>query len=413
MQDVDGFVTVLENIEECCGCGVCRNACIRECIEMIPDVEGFVYPHIDKNRCVECGVCLKVCPVLNRREIVNDDACAFLVRNRDKQLRLSSTSGGAFPAIASYILDRGGYVFGVEFDEKFHVRHSYIDSYDDIVRFNRSKYVQSDMGLMYRKVKEILEKDNFVLFTGTPCQCEGLFCYLKKDYDKLYTMDLFCKGVPSPKVWETYLGFHQARNSSGISQIRFREKTYGYGSATMHVVYNDGREYDEPYDVDPMLLFYNKELISRPSCYQCKFKGKSKRCDFTVGDYFYIAGAAPSMDDGAGVTVLCVNTLKGRKAFEAISRKLDVVALDYENDNVLNAGMMVNSPISNDRRNDFFRDLNDGMGMIALQRKYYPYTFKLKNKIKRFLRPILYKTGLLKRIKKYYRRRQYKSMQKT
>ena len=108
LRKLDGFTTVLENINDCCGCSACRNACTQNCIEMTADVEGFLYPRIDQNKCVDCGLCLSVCPILNRQKIVNNNFDAFIVRNRDKQLRFSSTAGGAFPAIAAYILSMGG-----------------------------------------------------------------------------------------------------------------------------------------------------------------------------------------------------------------------------------------------------------------------------------------------------------------
>ena len=63
-----------------------------------------------------------------------------------------------------------------------------------------SKYVQSNIGETYRNVKYFLEKERYVLYTGTPCQIEGLKTYLGKDYDKLYTQDIICHGVPSQNI---------------------------------------------------------------------------------------------------------------------------------------------------------------------------------------------------------------------
>ena len=44
-----------------------------------------------------------------------------------------------------------------------------------------------------------------LLFTGTPCQIEGLYRFLQKDYKNLFTQDFVCHGVPSPKSWKIFL----------------------------------------------------------------------------------------------------------------------------------------------------------------------------------------------------------------
>ncbi|SDA30682.1 Coenzyme F420-reducing hydrogenase, beta subunit [Ruminococcus sp. YE71] len=396
---------ILERVKkDCCGCSACMNACPRSCITMKPDSEGFLYPSVDEDKCVGCDKCAKVCPVLNSGRPDNQPK-AYLVRNRDASLRKSSTSGGFFAAAAEYVLEQGGCVFGVGFDENFAVRHSFIESMDDIKKFNRSKYVQSEVGFSYRKVKEFLESGRKVLFTGTPCQVEGLLNYLGRDYDGLYTMDIICKGVPSPKFWSKYLAWQKKKSGKDIREVRFREKTYGYGSTTMRVVYSDGTEYDEPYDVDPMLQFYSKEMISRPSCYNCHVKGKHRRSSFTVGDYWYVSGAAPEMDDGIGVSQVLVNNEKAAAAFENIRKHLDTVQLDFDKDSAINGGMMVASAKPSPRRDEMFADL-DKMSVGELQRKYFPSTFKLKNSIKRQIRPLMYKTGVLKMYKKRMRKKQ-------
>ncbi len=388
--------------KDCCGCSACVNSCPKDCITMKPDSEGFLYPHVDEDACIDCKRCSRVCPVLERKSI-DSQPKAYLVRNKNYRLRKTSTSGGFFPAAAKYVLKQGGCVFGVGFDEKFNVRHSYIESMNDICEFNRSKYVQSEIGLTYRKVKEFLEDGRMVLFTGTPCQVEGLLNCLGRDYDNLLTMDIICKGVPSPKFWRKYLRWQQKMSGKGISEVRFREKGYGYGSTTMRVVYDDGTEYDEPYDVDPMLQFYSKEMISRPSCYNCHSKGKHRRSSFTAGDYWYVSGAAPEMDDGIGVTQVLVNNARAAEAFEEIRQYLDVAPLDFDNDSAINGGMMVSSAKPSPRRDKMFADL-DKMTMHGLQKKYFPSTFKPKNRIKRLLRPILFRTGILRVYKKRMRR---------
>lgn len=65
--------------------------------------------------------------------------------------------------------------------------------------------MQSRIGDVYSQVKQFVKAGRKVMFTGTPCQVKGLKQYLCREYDNLLTVDFVCHGVPSPKVWRTYL----------------------------------------------------------------------------------------------------------------------------------------------------------------------------------------------------------------
>ena len=85
---------------------------------MQTDDEGFVYPHVDETSCVNCHMCEHVCPVINVREDKGDfEQRGFIVQHKDPEVLRESTAGGAFTAIAKYVLDRGGIVFGVELQD--------------------------------------------------------------------------------------------------------------------------------------------------------------------------------------------------------------------------------------------------------------------------------------------------------
>ena len=170
---------------------------------MIEDEKGFKYPKINENKCINCGICEKVCPILNKRERANAPK-AYACINKDEDIRKNSSSGGIFTLIAEEIIDRGGAVFGAQFDNDFNVIHSYTNNKEELYKYRGSKYAQSIIGDNYKIVKSFLEEGKYVLFTGTPCQVEGLYAFLQKDYDNLYTGDIICHGIPSPKVWKKY-----------------------------------------------------------------------------------------------------------------------------------------------------------------------------------------------------------------
>ena len=104
----------IKNKKNCCGCSACYSICPKNCIEMKADEEGFLYPNVNKDLCIDCGLCEKVCPIINKAEKKVFEQEGYLIQNKDEKIRKESTSGGAFSAIAKYVLDRKGVVFGVQ-----------------------------------------------------------------------------------------------------------------------------------------------------------------------------------------------------------------------------------------------------------------------------------------------------------
>lgn len=81
---------------------------------------------------------------------------------------------------AKHIILNGGVVYGASVDENAYVKHIRVDCFEELERLKGSKYVQSDIGDYYSKVKSDLNINKKVLFVGTPCQVAGLKSYLKK-----------------------------------------------------------------------------------------------------------------------------------------------------------------------------------------------------------------------------------------
>ena len=165
--------------EECCGCTACKNICPVNAIEMKEDKEGFLYPIVNEEKCIKCELCKKVCPVLNIKNETKEQH-AYIFQNANDDVRRQSTSGGAFSAIAEKIIDKNGIVYGVIFDKDFNVIHKGIENKEELYKFRNSKYVQSNLNNVFKEVKENLEKDRWVCFSGTSCQIEGLKNFLRK-----------------------------------------------------------------------------------------------------------------------------------------------------------------------------------------------------------------------------------------
>lgn len=93
---------------DCCGCTACASSCPKSAITMVPDEEGFLYPKIDMRRCIECGACERACPILNKKTVISEKTEGYIIRIKDNKILYESTSGGAFTALADYILEQNG-----------------------------------------------------------------------------------------------------------------------------------------------------------------------------------------------------------------------------------------------------------------------------------------------------------------
>ena len=380
-----------------CGCSACMNICPKKCITMIKDKEGFLYPVVDEEKCIHCGLCEKTCPILHKKIASEELQKAYATYNQNEKIRQNSTSGGFFTALAEKIIEKQGVVFGAGFDKKFVVQHIGIEKKEELYQLRGSKYVQSIVGDTYQEVKTLLEQDRYVLYSGTPCQIYGLKNFLQKDYEKLYCVDVICKGVPSPSLWEKYKKDKEKRDK--IKEIYFREKTYGFSSTTMSLYYEKARPYHKGHEADEMLHLFVEELSSRPACYQCNFKGKERISDFTIGDCWKVEKMIPEMTEDKGTTLLIVHSQKGEDLLKQIEN-IKCQSIDLEKALKLNGGnkksMYLESAKPNKRREEFYQDFNQ-LDYSQLIKKYCSKT--LKTKIKSKLKPILYRFGILNKVK--------------
>lgn len=345
----------LPNRYHCTGCGVCKNACKRGALELHEDKEGFYYPKIDNAKCINCNACERVCPA-NATEVKYEDTKAFYAFAKDENVCKNSSSGGLFTLLAAEILQRGGTVFGVGFDSEFCVCHQRIDRAEDIVRLCTSKYVQSDTGTTFREAESLLKEGKTVLFAGTPCQIAGLKKYLKTDYENLYTQDIICHGVPSPKIWEKYL--REMHNGKEICAISFRDKTLGWNDFSMKVSYADGTAYRELATKDPFERAFLANLILRPSCYQCQYKTVSRISDITLADYWGVELVHPELKEQQGVSLVLTHTEKGEQLLNAVREKATVAPTDLDRATKMNHAT-TNSVGWHPKRETFFNAVAD------------------------------------------------------
>lgn len=299
--------------ENCAGCCLCSEICPASSIMMHPDKEGFLKPHIDQTTCIHCGLCVKKCPQNTIIKPFGDSKYYSAINSNEKDISASS-SGGMFICFARYTISVGGVVCGCIYDENMIARHVCTDDISIVRKMCGSKYVQSNIQSCYKQIKNILESDQYLLFTGTACQIAGLRQYLDKEYEKLLLIDILCHGVPSPGYFGIYVEHLEKKYKGKVINIEFRNKEKrGWGSEHRTCIYIEKDE-GEIHKYRPFLpayfcaFFWGINL--NYSCYKCRYANELRISDITIGDYWGYWNKY-HMKFKEGISVVSVSSIKG------------------------------------------------------------------------------------------------------
>lgn len=355
--------------KDCCGCSACAQICPKQCISMEFDGEGFLYPVIHQDSCIQCGRCNAVCPLKEqfiRKESKPEIYCIY---NKDTAVMHDSSSGGVFSLLAEEIINRGGIVYGAESSDGINVCHTRADSLEDYVKFRKSKYSQSNVNDCYRKAKDDLENSRTVLFSGTPCQIAGLYCFLEKDYKNLYTTEVICHGVPSQTVLNRYR--QEIEKQKGATMLRYdwRYMEKGWQPQYCRIEWSDGSYTIREHDNEMLFKGFLSNIFLRPSCYDCHFSRIPRIADITLGDFLNYIGPLKKENQNQGLSLMLLSTNKGKELFDKISAKTIYESADIEY--AINQNYHLNHiPYYNRKRPAFFQEFNTGISYAKLAEKY-------------------------------------------
>lgn len=307
------------NYENCTGCGACVQRCPKQCISWTTKEFDFRYPRIDEASCINCGLCEKVCPIDKELKAPTAQK-TYAAVHKDSAVLEKSTSGGAFTALADTIFSRGGVVYGAAMLNGMQVKHIRTEDKISFADLRSSKYLQSDTGTTYQMVEQDLKQGKVVLYSGTPCQIDGLKCFLRKEYENLYTADIVCHGVGSQAYFDKYMEFAKERYGK-IKALRFRAKEYaGWSCGGGVVVGTSNSEKKIPYrDFDN--YYYSYFLsgdIYRKCCYSCKYANTKRVGDFSLGDYWGVEALKLPLQTENGCSLLLVNNDRAEKLLETV-----------------------------------------------------------------------------------------------
>lgn len=306
---------------ECCGCSACEAVCPKNNIKMAPSENGgYYYPvYLGDENCINCHLCLKVCPMKHTVDLKRESYKQVFLAGytNDEELWNSSSSGGAFTEICQIKKDKKPVVFGARWDS-FDVVMDYNEE-GDTEAFRKSKYVAANPNHTYRKVKECLKEGRFVIYSGCPCQVNGLYTFLGKEYDNLLTIDFACHGQGSPTVFHKWIAYLELKYGKPLKAFRLREKkivgdhinsnctTYEFEDGTFITTTRDYYHHS-----------YVKGLHMRKSCESCQF-ASNRLSDITLADFKNVGKGWPEVLSERNISTIICNTQKGYNAISEIN----------------------------------------------------------------------------------------------
>lgn len=384
-------IQLFKNKGNCCGCGSCANACPRNAIRMKEDECGFLYPVIQPELCVACGLCRRVCAFQNET-VFNSVTAVYAAADTDEKRLCAAASGGVFSSVATQVLKENGVVFGSAWQKTGNtLKAVHICASDEasLRRIAGSKYVQSDTSEIFSQVKDVLKTGRMVLFSGTPCQVDALYAYLrKKEYENLVTIDLICHGVPNGRMFSDYLSVIE---NHPVDNYIFRDKKHGWGLQYAYQYAYHGKTITKRYPSD-ISSYYHHFLLGdtyRENCYQCKYACEKRCADITIGDYWGIEKEHPEftkkngkLDVQKGVSCILVNSEKGRMFLDKYGKELTIFPSELSE--VLKWNHQLNTPSKPGRQRDAVLQLYRENGWKGVEAHFIKQR-GLKYKIKKLL----------------------------
>jgi len=297
---------------------------------MQSDDEGFLYPMADASICINCGLCEKVCPIVNPKQENTYPQKSVAAVTKDYRIWKRSASGGAFSEICRQWSDDTTLIVGAAWNGLC-VHHIGVIGYDNIAPLCKSKYISSPIEDTFIEIKHHLEKGKKAIFSGCPCQVDGLRHFLRKDYDNLLTIDFICHGQGSPLVFKESMAVLGKQLGEAVLSYEFRAKRRIHETDYLALVKTSKCAYyiaQDPY----IQLFLSQDAL-RPSCGEnCRYRNIHRPSDLTIADCKGLTKIYPDLiGSKRNYSTIVSNTVKGEILLNSLKQTMEVRPCSIDN----------------------------------------------------------------------------------
>lgn len=408
--------------QACALCMACVNICPTGAISICEDINGYEAVTINQEACIGCGMCTNVC---QRREKVNRNLPldCYAAQAKSVSALENSASGGAFQMLAQIVLESGGICYGCAMshtEQGYCANHTRVESMEQLGKILNSKYIPSMIMDSYQLAKNDLNSGRLVLFSGTPCQIQGLLAFLNKQYSNLLTADLICHGITATKLFNDYIKHVEQRDDITIVDYVFRDKSVSWGTNFSYAYYRNRDPQKRvkvkhcPREASSYMINYLRGNIFRENCYQCSLSCSSRVSDFTLGDYWqiemehpeFVLNSKPAMSLRKGISCILVNTQKAKSRIPQLEEKMILHPVELESIRTHNGNLC--KPSKRGKQRDQFLKMYSESGYAPIEQTYRNsvgkkmLVFQLKNSLKSrlpdCLRIWIYRNKLLRKL---------------
>ena len=210
--------------------------------------------------------------------------------------------------------------------------------------------------------------------------------------------------IPGWKIFSLVILFNinEFMNKENITKISFRDKEHGKSNFTLETASSDTGNtvfLRENIYKNTFIKGFLIDLFLRPSCYKCPVRSFRSQSDITIGDYWGIQKFLPEFDDDKGVSLVMVNTEKGKEIYEILNkddRKTEYFQAIIGNPNIENSVLL---PV---KRAIFFKRWHDESIISLINRLTAP---SLYSRIRKKIVNLLSRLGLLDSVKLLLRKK--------
>lgn len=125
-----------------------------------------------------------------------------------------------------------------------------------------------------------------MLFSGTPCQVDGLYHYLGEHPEKLLTLRRAVSGRLLPGVWAKLVQSMAYIKRKQPVAVQFCGKLPGQRERRFQVRFDDGTTFDSPRPSPSSAGAFFGNLFLRPACHTCPYASVDRPGDLSLGAFY-------------------------------------------------------------------------------------------------------------------------------